>query len=398
MRTGLIAALKPTVTGPLRAELPLAGRSVLAWQVALLQSLGVERVLCLCTHPGETVLALQHAVEADGATFHALTGFAALPALVRAEDDFIILRDGLVPDPAVVRALVGEGTALRRVVATIPAAHPLASAHPEDFERIDAARHWAGVLVMRGAAVQQLADFPADADPVSVLLRLALQAGTGCHELAAEALLPERWLLADGGEAVAKHEAALITEAAPRGDWRAPLTALARALVRGLAPRGLAQGALVGAGVGVSALLGGVLAAALGEASGGLVLAAVGAFAARVAAAYAALAAQLQRRADTGARHSALGLAVDGLAALTLWFALAPWPEWLPLAVCGPLTLGLARLVARGAEDPLAVLADDRASLLLLFALAAGFGLLPEAAALLALSLIAALLLRGRGD
>lgn len=205
MRIGLIAALRHSEEGALRAALPLAGRSVIAWQAALLQALGVERVLCLAETPGGTVLELQHMLEGQGVQFHALRGPAAIPALVRAEDDLVILADGLVPDPAVVRALTGAGEggeALQRMVATIPADHPLAAAHPEDFERIDAQRHWGGVLVMRGAPAQRLADFPADADAVSLLLRLALQAGTPSCELSPRELVPETWLLADSDAAV----------------------------------------------------------------------------------------------------------------------------------------------------------------------------------------------------
>ncbi|MBX9728897.1 MAG: hypothetical protein K2X31_08320, partial [Sphingopyxis sp.] len=108
MRIGLIAALRRSEDGTaLRAALPLAGRSVLAWQAALLQSLGVERVLCLVDAPMGAVLDLQHELEARGVQFHALKGFAALPALVRAEDDLIVLADGLVPDAALVRELLG---------------------------------------------------------------------------------------------------------------------------------------------------------------------------------------------------------------------------------------------------------------------------------------------------
>jgi len=77
MRTGLIAAVTRTATGELRAELPVAGRSVLAWQVALMRDLRVERILCLCEDVRGEVLRLQHEVEAGGGAFHALKGFAA---------------------------------------------------------------------------------------------------------------------------------------------------------------------------------------------------------------------------------------------------------------------------------------------------------------------------------
>jgi len=399
MRIGLIAALRHSQDGALRAALPLAGRSVIAWQAALLQGLGVERVLCLAETPGGTVLELQHMLESAGVQFHALRGLAAIPALVRAEDDLVILADGLVPDPAVVRALVGgEGDMpLQRMVAAIPADHPLAAAHPEDFERIDAARHWGGVLVMRGAPVQRLADFPPDADAVSLLLRLALQAGTPTRALATRELVPETWLLADGEAAVQRQASALIAAAAPPADWRAPGTALAAAAVRAMVPRGLEQGPVIAGGAGLVLLLGAVMGAAFGFSAAGLALAGAGLFAAQFSQAFAALAARLRREGEAQgtAPGKALAVTCDLLAGITLWFALAPFPEWQPLAALGPLAYALARLVARGEDSALAAAASDRAALLLVLALPAAFGLLPHALACLALGLCAALLLRG---
>lgn len=398
MRTGLIAALARTEAGGLRAELPLAGRSVLAWQVALLRDLGAERIMCLCDSATGEVLRLQHMVEASGAAFHALKGFAALPALVRAEDELIILRDGLVPDLTLARALVDADPALLKGVVCLPADHSLAAAFPDDFERIDPARRWAGLLVMRGAPVQHLADFSTDADAVSVLLRLALQAGTPCRTLEPNELTPETWLLADSARVVAVHEAALIANAVPAPDWRAPLAALAVLLVRSFAPRGLERGTLISAGFALVLLLSGIVAAALDVAVGGLAFAAGGAFVAQISGAYAALARALRRQTDNNRIRMAISGAVDSLAALTVWFALSPWPEWTPLAVCGPLAIGLARLAAHANGSGLAAIASDRASVLLVLAAAATLSFLPEATALIALVLLAVLLLRKRAN
>ncbi|MCM0001434.1 MAG: hypothetical protein NBV68_18845 [Erythrobacter sp.] len=411
MRIGLIAALRHSEEGALRAALPLAGRSCIVWQAELLQGLGVERVLCLSEAPGGTVIELQHMLEGRGLQFHVLRGLAAIPALVRAEDDLVILADGLVPDPVVVRALVGIGTdrgvgdgggeaGLQRMVATIPADHPLAAAHPADFERIDAARHWGGVLVMRGAPAQRLADFPADADAVSLLLRLALQAGTPTRELAARELVPETWLLADSDAAVRRHESALIAAATPPADWRAPGTALAAASVRAIVPRGLEHGQLIAGAAALVLLLSGVMAAAFGFAGAGLTLAGLGMLAAQVSQGFDALAARLRRTGGTGGSAASKVLAgmCDLLAGVTLWFGLAPFPEWQPLAALGPVAYALARLAARAGDTALAAAASDRASLLLVLALAATFGLLPEVLACLALGLCAALMLRGPED
>lgn len=402
MRIGLIAALRRSDDGALRAELPLAGRPVLAWQAALLQSLGVERVLCLtnAAGPGSTVLSLQHTLESAGVAFHALNGFAALPALVRAEDDLLVLADGLVPDPAVVRAVLGgEGSAaLARGVATIPADHPLAAAHPEDFERIDAAHCWAGVLAMRGAPVQQLAEMPPDADAIGLLLRLALQAGTPPRGLAARELVPESWLLAVDTAQVSRAETGLIARAAPPADWRAPADALAAIVSRALVPRGLAKAAPAAGAAAAVLLLGAVLLAAFGPPAVALAVAALGAFAATIAMRVTALTRRLARDAQTGRGEALPGAAVDAAAAVTLWFALAPWPVWQPLAIAGPVVIGLARLVARAPRGALAKAASDRTGLLLLLAGAALAGGLAEALACLALGLLAALLLRDATD
>ena len=398
MRIGLIAALRRSDDGTLRAAMPLAGRSVLAWQAALLTDLGVERVLCLTESLAATddILGLQHALEAGGVQFHALKGFAALPALVRAEDDLVVLLDGLVPDPLVVRAVFGGGgeDRLSRAVATIPADHPLAAAHPADFERIDASRHWAGVLAMRGAPVQHLSDFPEDADAVSLLLRLALQAGTPTRELAARELVPESWLLAESAAAVERHETDLVSRAAPVADWRAPSASLAAMLVRALVPRGLAQGGLIAGSLALAALLAAVMLAAFGFRAAGLALAGAGAFGGEVARTFATLAARLRREDRTPRAGAVLGAATDALAAVALWFALAPWPEWQPLAVLGPVVVGMARAVSRPTPETAVRALGDRPAMLLVLALAAAFGLLPEALACLALGLVAALLLR----
>lgn len=391
MRTALIAALERTDSGALRAGLPLAGRSVLARQVDLLRTLGCERILCLCVSADDEVLRAQQAVEAAGGTFQALRGFLHLPALVRADDELIILADGLLPDPAMVQQLFAETPASNpRFIVSLPSDSPLVALHPDDFERIDAVRHWGGLLVMRGAPVQHLSDFPPDADAISLLLRLALQAGTPCRTLPGGSPVPEAWLLATDETALAAQGQALITRAAGVIDWRRPSAALAGLAARSLAPRGLAEGpmlAMLGAAV---FGLGGLAAAAWGWTASGLALAAAGALAAAFAGATGAIKRELLGEGPPPARLARLGLAVDTSAAATLLLALSPAGSVEPLAVLGPVAVGLARLTPPAA--PLAIL-TDRGLLLGLLSLAAAFALLPHAAALAALVLLCGLLL-----
>lgn len=392
MRIGLIAALARTPEGGLRAQLPMAGRSVLAWQVDLMQTVGAERIICLCESTSGAVLGLQHAVEARGGSFHLLNGFAALPALVRAEDELIVLRDGLVPDPALI------GLAPDKSILCIAADHPFAIEQSGDFERIDAQRHWAGWLMMRGSPVQQLADFPADADATSVLLRLALQAGTPCRELAGDKVTPASWLLAANEQAVRAHETALMAHAAPPMNWRAPLSALAALVVRKIVPRGLGDGARLTAGLALALSLVGVILAALDMQGAGLGMAALGAFVVTMAAGFTAMTARLRRLNTPHRGGVALADAIDVLSALTVWFALSPWPDFAPLAICGPLVIGLVRLAQQTGNATLGAIASDRSALLLVLTVTAAIGLLPHAVALMAAVLLAALLLNSRPD
>lgn len=324
MRTALIAALRRTGSGALRAELPLAGRSVLARQVDLLRAQGCERILCLCERVEGEVLRLQHEVEAAGGAFQALRGFLHLPALVRADDELVILADGLLPDPDLVAALFAEGAPRPRFVAALPAESPLVAAHPDDFERIDARYHWAGLLAMRGAPVQHLADFPPDADAVSLLLRLALQAGTPSRPLPDASPVPRGWLLATGEAALAAQEEALIIRAAGEPHWRRPSQAAARLVARGLGAKGLERGpalALLGTGL---LFVSAVATSAFGAPAAALALATGGALGAALAEALGRVQRHLLGERPSPRTAALAAAAADILAAFILLLALSP--------------------------------------------------------------------------
>lgn len=393
MRTALIAALKRTDSGALRASLPLAGRSVLERQADLLLRLGCTRVLCLCEAADGAVLRAQQSVEAAGGTFQALRGFLHLPALVRAEDELVILADGLLPDPALVASLLGEGRAVQRLVASLPADDPVVVRHPEDFERIDAQHHWAGLLAMRGAPVQQLADFPPDADAISLLLRLALQSGTTVHALPQAAAAQGAWLLASDEAALVQQEQALILRAAGGAEWRNPSASLASLAAQALAPKGLANGPVLAA-LGAAVLgLGGIAAAAAGWSASGLALAGIGALATALAGTLGAMRQELLGTPAAPGQRARLGQAGDLVAASTLLLALSSGLAIVPLAALGPLLIGLARLTGRAAVPAPFTFLSDRAVLLGLLTLAAGLSHLASATAVLALVLMAGLLL-----
>ncbi|WP_126172355.1 hypothetical protein [Altericroceibacterium xinjiangense] len=182
MRVALVSILERCADEPQRARgsLALGTASVASQQVGLALALGCERVLCLAAPFDSGLAGLQQQAESGGAQFLPLRDAAQLVGSVGPEDELLLLADGLYPDVAEAVALLETGPA----VLTLPAEQGI----PAGFERIDAARAWAGAMIVPGALVRRLVELPPDADPFSGLLRIALQARV------AERPLPPIWL------------------------------------------------------------------------------------------------------------------------------------------------------------------------------------------------------------
>lgn len=389
MRIALLSAVKRTPAGELRAELDLAGRSVLAWQVEWVRSLGCERIICLCEAPRGPMLAIQRAVESEGGEFHAIRTMLQLVSLVRAEDELVLLADGVLPGRTSANDLIREAGAIERQIATIPAGHALAEAFPEDFERIDRDRHWAGFAALRASQVHKLADLPPDGDPVSLILRLALQAQTECRDYA-QVVDADRWLLAADDAVLEQRENDLIQAGAPPEAWTAPLNALAGVVVRRLGTARLASGPEVTAGLGLLAMIAGSVGAGFGWGATGLGFAALGAFSVSVGTGWARLRQRLWGNARPARIEQLAPLAVDGIAltCLTLAYAGAQ-PSW-PAFSLALLAIGLARLFnPMGSPDASTGFWRDRSLQLAGFACAAAFGVLGEALAMFCIAALA---------
>lgn len=398
MRTALLAAHKRTSGGTLRAVLMLGGRSVLARQVQLARAMGCERILCLSDAPGPELLRLQQQVERSGGQFHALRGFIQIAALVRADDLLLVLADGLVPDPAFARTFIAPEERLRPVIACLPAESGLAGQVPEDFERIDAERRWAGLLVMRGSAVQQLADCPPDGDAHSLLLRLALQAHTPCALLPANRQNAQDWLLAGSDAAVAAQQEALIALWRKESGALAPGPALARQAARVLAPLGMERLPAAAIGAAFVLLIGGAIVAAFGAPVAGLTMAACGAFAGDLTRALAGLRQRLQMLDPVSAVPGRMATAVDGLIATALALAVNGLAPVEPEVLFAPIAIGIARVAAAETNGREAAWWSDSALQLAGFALAAWGGYLPLVLGLFSLGAIARLLKPLRPD
>lgn len=191
MRLAILSALAdpPGHAGASAGERPafrrFAGKSVLSHQIDCAAHLGCDRIICLSGGLGPDLGAARAYAERAGIRFDVVDTILRLAAMVTADDEVIVLADGVLPD----RTALVETLNDRSAVLAFPAELAL----ERGFERLDAARAWSGALRMRGDGVARLVDLPADCDLPSSLLRIALQSGVRVVELDPARLADETW-------------------------------------------------------------------------------------------------------------------------------------------------------------------------------------------------------------
>ena len=392
MRIALISLQATADDAPDMAlgALTLGGRTIAERQLDFALALGCERIVCIADGLDPRVLALQHRTEAAGAQFNLVSGARWLVGLIHANDELVAIADGLLlaPDEAQKALAGGAGVLVLPVEAGLAAG----------FERIDLNHAWAGVLAMHGRLVERIAELPPDCDPVSGLLRIALQGRVPKRVLPEAVLTEERWALVRTRHQLAALEPGWFQRHAAASDWRAPGKALARLAVRRfgavLLERRVRASALTGAGLLLAAL--GIVAAGFGGAIGAFVLFAAGWLLAEGGSALATLA-LVGLDSDRGPERFAkladwlFDLALVAIVALALSGA---WPE---RAFAPVILVGLLRIAARLAPPRWSDALEDRALLAVLLALATTVAVLLPAVELLAVAVLALLLglLRG---
>lgn len=256
MRIALLSSLELIEGGdPLpRAFVRIAGRSVLMRQLDLAIALGCERVACLCAGLSPDVIEVQHAAEKAGVRFNAIASSRSLSGLVKAADDLLVVADGLAFDGNV----AVERLADSRRVLTLSAE----DAVPSGFERIDRDRAWAGLMIVGGQSVEALAELPADIDPVSSLLRIALQNGARTSQIPTALMLENEWSIIGSAEQAENFEGKWLDKTVKPIGFAAPIAAMAERLAKLAVRRHRKplQTSRIAAGLGGMALLAGASA------------------------------------------------------------------------------------------------------------------------------------------
>jgi len=184
MLTGLIIAHENVVGEPLlRAELAVAGQTVLEQQTRLLAELGADRVIVLAEQLPQSLAAAVSRVRRDGIAVEVVRQVEDVAQRVRPEERLLLMGDGVVAD---------QGAAERLLTAPAPAILTLPdAAETRGWELIDATSRWAGLLLADGDLLRRTARMLGDWDLQSTLLRNALQAGAERVPLSAAPLLAQ---------------------------------------------------------------------------------------------------------------------------------------------------------------------------------------------------------------
>jgi multisubunit Na+/H+ antiporter MnhB subunit len=323
-----------------------------------------------------------------------------LPALLRGEDELVIFGDGLLIESnwACDALIEPQGHGLRKTVFCIASDHPFSAQFPEDFERVDAEKCWAGLLAMRAAPAQQLADFPGDGDAVSLLLRLALQAHTPCSILSKDEIERAQFVLADRPASLRARELALVHSSGNTDLWSGPGLWAAERIARLLSPRAFGLFNSLSAVAAVAMILLAIVLAGIGHVTPALALLAVGVFSISLTAKISAIESVMLNTAKGEwikiVDVRLVNLLVAGALGLAIYTVTS---GAMPLIAMAILAVGLAHLAANSATTMLAAMWSDRVLHITLLTIAAGMSRLPEALALLGLLALGAALFETRG-
>lgn len=160
--------------------LTVAGLTVVGHQIAAALALGCKSVLCLVDERevganSAEVNGLRRQAADGGAAFHLVSDIFGISSEVTPRDALIVFAGGMLPQRSMCYEVAGERPGI--------AAYGSPGGEKIALERIDADNVWGGIFRAPGDMVERFAAVAPDGDPVSGLLRTALQNGVRLVEL-----------------------------------------------------------------------------------------------------------------------------------------------------------------------------------------------------------------------
>jgi hypothetical protein len=165
----LIGAYQEDDSGGLRALLPLAGRTLLEYQVRCAAAAGAAPIVILVDRIPPALNEAFERLAGERLAVIAVTDANEAASRFGAGDLVLLLADGIAPPPELVISAAEQENAAVLTIADDPE-------HAE-FERLDAVSRWSGIAVVDAQTLGATAAMLGDWDLQSTLLRRALQEG-----------------------------------------------------------------------------------------------------------------------------------------------------------------------------------------------------------------------------
>src|SRR5690348_334783 len=183
----LIGAYQEDDSGGLRALLPLAGRTLIEYQVRCASAAGAAPIIVVVERVPQALQDAFERLRLDGVGVFPVSDVKEALSRFEAGTMILLLGDGVTPPAEVVTRMANEPES---AIATVPddEAHAM-------FERIDAQSRWAGVALVDAHLLGSTAAMLGDWDLQSTLLRRAVQEGAlrvPAGDAGGEPLLVER--------------------------------------------------------------------------------------------------------------------------------------------------------------------------------------------------------------
>lgn len=183
----LIGAYQEDDSGGLRALLPLAGRTLIEYQVRCASAAGAAPIIVIVERVPQALQDAFERLRLDGVGVFPVSDVKEALSRFEAGTMILLLGDGVAPPAEVVATMANEPDS---AIATVPDDESHAM-----FERIDAQSRWAGVALVDAHLLGSTAAMLGDWDLQSTLLRRAVQEGAlrvPAGDAGGEPLLVER--------------------------------------------------------------------------------------------------------------------------------------------------------------------------------------------------------------
>ncbi|MEO6199009.1 MAG: NTP transferase domain-containing protein [Sphingomicrobium sp.] len=163
----LIGAYQEEDSGQLRALLPLAGRSLIEYQVRCAFAAGAAPIVVVVERVPQALQDILERLRLDGIAVFPVSDIHEAVSRFDAGSMILLIGDGVVAPAAMIAGLAEES---EHVIAVVPD-----DEEHQAFERIDAESRWAGVAVIDAHLLGSIAAMLGDWDLQSTLLRRAIQ-------------------------------------------------------------------------------------------------------------------------------------------------------------------------------------------------------------------------------